>query len=482
MDDERRPGDPVPRVSRPAVRLVAGSPEELLGRLVADTPSSAIPAAARSAAALQVFDAVGVTLAAAAEPAGQAIGTVIGRLGGTAEARVIGTAIRTSSVQAAWANGALGHLLDFDDAGFSHPTVCIYPAALALAEAADLDGRTFLDALVLGYEVFERLAASGRADDPRLRRRGYHPTSIYGAVAAAAAAGRILGLDPDQLVIAFGLAASDASGLTQQFGTWGKGLNAGNAARSGVLAALLAQAGYWGDEQGLSGEHGLFSAIHGPGRYDFAGIAPELGTRWSIVDPGLTIKLYPACGSVRRAVDAVLALADEPGYDPLAVEHVTVDVHPQVFNQLQFRAPLDGFRGKFSLDYCVASAALDGRLDLDSFSDAQARRPELRAMIERVELREHPEWEIGRYREVPIEVRFRDGTVEERSVRHVRGTRRNPLSQADVVDKFVACAARLMPPDAAESAATAVLAIADAPSIRRIVDAVTGPLRPTIDA
>jgi 2-methylcitrate dehydratase PrpD len=476
MGDDQRSGDSGDaRVSRPAVWLVAGSPEALLGRLVADTPSSAIPDAARSAAALQVFDALGVTLAAAAEPAGQAIGAVIASLGGTPEARVIGTGLRTSSVQAAWANGSLGHLLDFDDAGFSHPTVCIYPAALALAEAADLPGRTFLDAMVLGYEVFERLAASGRADDPRLRRRGYHPTSIYGAVAAAAAAGRILGLDPDQLAIAFGLAASDASGLTQQFGTWGKGLNAGNAARSGVLAALLARAGYWGDEQGLSGEHGLFSAIHGPARFDFGGVAPELGSRWSIVDPGLTIKLYPACGINRAPVDALLEIAGAPGYDPANIERIVVDIHPHVLGTLRFRAPLDGFRGKFSLDYCVASAALDRRLDLDSFTDASARRPELRAMLERVELREHPEWEIARYREVPLEVRFRDGTVEQRSVRHVRGTRRNPLSRADIVDKFVACAARRLPPDDAALAASAVLAIADAPSIRQVIDAVTGP-------
>jgi 2-methylcitrate dehydratase PrpD len=203
--------------------------------------------------------------------------------------------------------------------------------------------------MVVGYEVFERIAASGRVDDPRLRERGYHPTPIYGAVAATAAAGRLMGLDAGQMSVAFGLAATDASGLTQQFGTWGKGVHAGNAARTGVFCAQLAKAGYRADPLGLSGPRGLFSALHGEGRYDLSGVGDELGQRWSIIDPGLALKVYPACGSSRRGLDALLRMSADPRYAPERVDRIVLDVHPHVFNQLQFRAPQEGFRGKFSL-------------------------------------------------------------------------------------------------------------------------------------
>lgn len=445
------------------------SVEERLSAFVVETPPEAIPDAARSAATVQVFDTVGVTVAAAAEPAGRIVTDLVESLGGAPQASVLGTHVRTSMVQAAWANGTFAHLLDFDDVGFSHPTATILPAALAVAEDRDASGAELLGAMVLGYEVFERLAASGRPDDPRLRRRGYHPTPIYGALAATAAAGRLLGLTVDQLVIAFGLAATDASGLTQQFGTWGKGIHAGNAARTGVFFAQLAGRGYWGDERGISGPRGLFAALHGEGRYDFSGIDDALGDRWSILDPGLALKAYPACGSTRRAADAVLQIASEPGYDPAAVERIVVDVHPHVFNQLQFRAPTKGFRGKFSLDYTVAAAALDRRLTIESYSDESALRPTLRAMIARVELREHPEWEIGRWREQPVEVRFTDGRVVHASVSTPKGTRANPMTRDEIVAKFRDSAGRAMAPGQVDQAIEPVWDLDTAPSVRAVI-------------
>jgi 2-methylcitrate dehydratase PrpD len=437
--------------------------------LVVETPAESIPEAARRAAAVQVFDTIGVTVAAAAEPAGRIVTELVESIGGTRQAAILGTHVRTSMVQAAWANGTFAHLLDFDDVGFSHPTATILPAALAVAEHRDVSGAELLGAMVLGYEVFERLAAAGRPDDPRLRRRGYHPTPIYGAIAATAAAGRLLGLTVEQLVIAFGLAATDASGLTQQFGTWGKGVHAGNAARTGVFFADLAGRGYWGDERGLSGPRGLFAALHGEGRYDLSGIDDALGERWSILEPGLALKAYPACGSTRRAADAVLQIAGEPGFDPATVERIVVDVHPHVFNQLQFRAPTKGFRGKFSLDYTIASAALDRELTIDSYSDERAQRPALRAMIAKVELREHPEWEIGRWREQPVEVRFGDGRVVHASVSTPRGTRANPMTRDEIVAKFRDSAGRALATDRVEAAIGPVWDLDRASSVRDVI-------------
>src|SRR5208283_3399907 len=225
----------------------------------------------------------------------------------------LGSSLRTSTGSAAWANGALAHLLDFDDTGFSHPTACILPAALAVAEEAGATGGDLVAAVCVGLEVFERLSLSGRQHEPELRRRGFHPTSLYGCSAAAAAGGNIVRLNPNQMAVAIGLAAANAGGLTQHFGTWGKGIHAGNAARAGVTSVLLAKKDYVADPEGIEGDYGFFSAFHGTGNYDLGKVADGLGTHWSIVDPGLTIKRYPCCGGNLRALDATQGLLLEHG-------------------------------------------------------------------------------------------------------------------------------------------------------------------------
>jgi 2-methylcitrate dehydratase PrpD len=200
-----------------------------------------------------VMDCLGVGIAASAEPPGQIIGELIDSLSQGGSTHLIGTRLSSNTLEAAWANGALFHLLDFDDSGFSHPTACILPAALAIGELCDSDGHELVTAMAAGWEVFERISRSGRASEQLLRQKGVHFTSVYGCPAAAATAGKLLGLNAAQLAVAIGLAASASGGLTEQFGTWGKGPHAGNAARAGVTAALLAQRGYRGSDAVLEG-------------------------------------------------------------------------------------------------------------------------------------------------------------------------------------------------------------------------------------
>jgi 2-methylcitrate dehydratase PrpD len=380
-----------------------------------------------------------VAIAGTQHDAGRILVDLVDSAGGNPQARVLGTATVSSALEASWANGSLSHLLDFDDTGFSHPTACILPSCLAIAELRNSSGTELVEALVIGYEVFERLAASARASEPLLRRRGLHPTSIWGSPAAAAAASRLLGLDVDQTVIAFGISASAASGLTQQFGSWSKGLNAGNAARSGVQAALLAERGYRGNPKGISGDYGLFSAMIGDGNFDFSGVSVDLGKRWSILDPGISIKPYPACTSTLRAVDAMLLITQDEAYSSDKVRKVEVHVHPDLLHTLRFRAPTDGFSGKFSLDYTVAAAAVDGELTLRSFDEVKANRRSIRDMLDRVELVLHPEWDISRRHENPVVVELDDGTTLEENVPAHKGSRAWPLSEEEIDAKFVEC-------------------------------------------
>lgn len=444
----------------------------VLAQFAATTPSAIIPEEARAAARRHLLDCAGVALAASVEPPGRMVAEVVREAGGAPEARLLGSGVPTSVLQSAWGNGALAHLLDYDDTGFSHPTACILPAALAVAERRHASGQELVAALVVGFEVFERLAVSARPHEPALRARGYHPTSIYGCPAAAAAAGRLLGLDAGQMGVALGLAAANAGGLTQHFGTWGKGVHAGNAARAGVTGALLAAKGYWCDGEVLEGPYGFFNAIHGQGNYDLSRIDDRLGQQWAIVEPGLTIKRYPACGGVLRAVDAALALREEHHITFEQVERIEVETHPDLLNTVRFVAPSEGFRGKFSLDYCVAAAVLDGRVDLDSFTDAYAQSPRMRDALARVKVVQHPEWGGNWFarRQNPVTIHLRDGGSVRKEVEHPRGSPGNPMTRDERLGKYRGCAGRALPGPQVERSIALLEGVEKVDDVRALVD------------
>ncbi len=434
-----------------------------------------ISAAAVAATKRHILDCAGVALAATAEPAGRIVLDVTREQGGAPQARVLGSTLRTGTVSAAWANGALAHLLDFDDTGFSHPTACILPAALAMAERTGVTGGDLVAAVCVGLEVFERLSLSGRQHEPELRRRGFHPTSLYGCSAAAAAAGNLVGLNAGQMGVAIGLAAANAGGLTQHFGTWGKGIHAGNAARAGVTSVLLAAKDYVADPAGIEGEYGFFSAFHGPGNYTLGKVEVGLGQHWAIVDPGLTVKRYPCCGGNLRALDAAQALLVENDIRIDDVARLEVDVHPDLLCIVRFHKPTDGFRGKFSLDYVLAAMLLDGRVDLNSFTDDYCNAPRMRQALEKVQVNAHPEWPADdtSRRRSPVTIRMRDGRSFTRTVDKVRGSPGNPMTRDELLDKYRGCASRVFTGDRLERSIAALEDLDRLPAATELMDALT---------
>jgi 2-methylcitrate dehydratase PrpD len=422
-----------------------------------------------------ILDCAGVALAAATEPAGRIILDITQEQGGAAQARVFGSSQRTSTVAAAWANGALAHLLDYDDTGFSHPTACILPAALAMAESTNASGSDLVAAVCVGLEVFERLSSSGRQHEPELRRRGFHPTSLYGCSAAAAAAGNIVGLNPTQMAVAIGLAAANAGGLTQHFGTWGKGIHAGNAARAGVTSVLLARKDYVADLESIEGDYGFFSAFHGRGNYDLGKIADGLGTHWSIIDPGLTIKNYPCCGGNLRALDAAQTLIRENDIRFEDVARLEVDVHPDLLHVVRFHKPTQGFRGKFSIDYVLAAMLLDGRVDLDSFTDAYCNAPRMRASLDKVQVNTHAEWpnDPAARRKSPVTITLNDGQAFTRTVDKVRGSPGNPMTRDELVGKYSDCASRVLSRERLEQSVTILETLDQTMTVKELMDTLT---------
>lgn len=447
----------------------------VLSEFASKTAIAQISAEAIAATKRHILDCIGVGLAATVEPAGRIILDLTREQGGTPQARVLGFDRRTSAVSAAWANGSLAHLLDFDDTGFSHPTACILPAALAVAEQSRASGAELVTAVCVGLEVFERVAFAGRQHEPELRRRGFHPTSLYGCSAAAAAAGSIVKLDPAQMAVALGLAAANAGGLTQHFGTWGKGIHAGNSARAGVTSVLLAAKGYFADPDGIDGDYGFLSAFHGKGNYTLEQVREGLGSHWSIVDPGLTVKRYPCCGGNLRALDAARALIEEHRIAFDDVVKLEVDVHPDLLNTVRFHKPTEGFRGKFSLDYVLAAMLLDARVDLDSFSDAYCNAPRMRASLDKVQINRHPEWpdDAASRRRAPVTITMKDGRKLTRTVDKVRGSPGNPMTRDELLSKYQGCAARVLTAARLERSIVALENLEKVATVAELMDTLT---------
>jgi 2-methylcitrate dehydratase PrpD len=275
--------------------------------------------------------------------------------------------------------------------------------------------------------------------------------------------------------VAIGLAAANAGGLTQHFGTWGKGIHAGNAARAGVTSVLLARKDYMADPAGLEGDYGFFSAFHGDGNYTLDKMADGLGTHWSIIDPGLTVKRYPCCGGNLRALDAASALVTEHDIQADDVERLEVDVHPDLLDIVRFHKPDSGFRGKFSIDYVLAAMLLDRRVDLDTFSDAYCNAPRTRAALEKVVVNAHPECgqDPSSRRKAPVTITMKDGQTFSRQVDNVRGSPGNPITRDELVDKYRGCASRVLKGDGLERSIASLETLETIPSVNTLVDELT---------
>ncbi|OOC13947.1 immunity protein [Dickeya dadantii] len=291
--------------------------------------------------------------------------------------------------------GYAGHALDFDDfhSGFrGHPGTVILPALLALAgEQPAITEEQFLVAYAIGVETAGRL---GLAAGPRHYSQGYHNTATLGAIAAAAAACRLTGATADQTANALGLAASQAAGLRAQFGSAMKPLHAGLAARAGLSAAQLALAGFHGNHDTVLD---AFLAAHGDGQHHSDALITDWGNPWRLVSPGLTFKRYPTCGGTHSAAEAAFILREQylQRFDqsldglPDAVDRITVTFPPGGDAAPFIRQAATGVEGRFSLEYVIAAALLEGELRLERFTEGPVD-PRIAALADKVSRQADP--------------------------------------------------------------------------------------------
>lgn len=362
-----------------------------LAAFAAGLPVQDIPAGVMARALALATDLGGSILRAAQEAESTpAVLAMLERLGmaGDGPCTVFGLNRRYGAAAAALLNGTLGHSLDFDDTHADsslHPSAPVVPAALAAAELTGASGPALIAAIVTGFEVCCRL---GMALDPTAHyARGFHPTATAGTFGAAAAAGRLLGLDAQAMAAAFGIAASQASGSLQFLvnGAWNKRYQVGEAAMKGLMAATLAAEGFIGAEDAIDGRHGFLGGYSDGA--DPARAVAGLGSTWETLRIGL--KPYPACRYTHAAVDGILSLRRALKLQPDEVQAITVGLHRNGITLVG--SPLDGKRharsvvdGQFSMPFAAAVALIRDGFGWDDYD--LLGTPEAEALAARVDV------------------------------------------------------------------------------------------------
>ncbi len=353
-------------------------------------------------------------------------------------ATVIGLGEQRNADLAALTNGGLSHIVEMDDldrASVVHPAAPVIPAALALAEREEASGLDFLTAVVLGYEVAIRIGeAVGRS-----HYRFWHNTATCGVFGAAAASGWLLGLDAEQMVWALGNAGTMAAGLWEFIAdaAMSKHLHAGRAASSGLLAADLARRGFSGARRILEGERGFFAATSSDARPELVtqGLVPGMAD-YKI--SGVSIKPYPSCRHTHPAIDAALALHREHVPVPDQIAEVKVETYQAALDLIDNPNPTHAYAAKFSLQYCVACALARGRVGLDDFRSEVLADEAVRGLMARMSVGLSEEMDEHYPQEWPARVRvaLADGRELAQLVKVPKGDPENPLTQAELEEKF----------------------------------------------
>ena len=408
---------------------------DTLARFVSETDFSTISEKTRANAKLHILDTLGVALAAVSTPVAGIAFDYCKRVGGAPEASVWGIKEKLSVPMAAFANGLLAHALDFDDwdafIHVGHPTSMIVGAALPLAEYFGASGKDLLKAYALGIEVICKLAANA----PNVQDRGFHSTPVFGSLGAAVTCASLLRLDAARLKSALGVAASAAGGIHRQQGSMVKPFHAANAARNGVEAALLAEKGFTADPAIFEAPRGFCDTFFGKGSCDYEKMIANIGRPFFLASPGLGLKMNPCSAPQFLAADAALHLKREHKIDFADVAMIEVRIPPQRYQRHYHAEVKTGLRGKFAINYVVALALLDGKLEIATFTDEKVNQPQVQDALSKVNvIVDESIPEPGPY--CPVSVELKNGTRHSYTARIAKGDPRNPMSESEVLDKF----------------------------------------------
>ena len=438
-----------------------------------------IPADVQHLGKRAILDTVGVSLAAAKDEAVAILAETLAGREGNSAATVIGRSHRTDALSAALINGVLAHALDFDDVNDScmgHPSAPLVPAVLALGEELGASGAQVLEAFLIGFELECKLGlAIGNAH----YAKGWHATATTGTMAAAATCAKLLGLDREQIGMALGIAASSSAGMRINFGTMTKPFHVGQAARGGLMAALLASNGFTATADILDHPIDYTRVFADKGEADASRIVGTLGSPWDIASPGLVVKKYPCCNSTHRTIDATLSLVSEHSPSPSEIESVIISMPPGEDIPLIYSRASTGLEGKFSMQYCIASAILDGRVDLNTFDQTSVDRPEVQRLTGLIKLEYDDTQEpvvVNAGGHVDVTINMSAGSSVTTRIEQAGGTPEYPLSDEELNQKFTSCASRTLNSSQVDQALSQVYALQDLPNIGELMSTIAAPV------
>lgn len=398
---------------------------------------------------LSFLDWLGSALAGAGKEAGQMVYAVVEDIGGTPQATLIPSLRKSSCLNAALVNGAVSHIVELDDvhkASILHAAAAIIPAALAAAEKIGASGEELITAIVAGYEVGIRI---GEAVTPS-HYYYWHNTGTCGTFGAAAAAGKILGLNRDQMVHALGNAGTQAAGLWEFLadGAMSKHLHPGKAAMNGLLAALLAARGFTGASKILEGAKGFCKAT--AREYDLNKITDGLGQSYKILEN--SFKIHASCRHTHPGLDLVIALAKQFDLTPGQVEKIVVKTYGIALDITGNYQPNSLYAAKFSLPFCVALGLKKRKAGLAEFNEAALEDKEIRELMSRVELVQDPEIEALYPEQWPaiVEIYCSDNRVYTERTNFPKGDPENPVTAEELSVKFRELAGIRLKPEEAE--------------------------------
>ena len=453
--------------------MSADSPTQRLADFAAGLRFSDIPGPVVDHMKVCLLDTLGCGIFGSTLPWGEILAEFAGYLGGREESTLFGKRYRVSAPHAALANGTMVHGFELDDL---HPLSILHtgsvtlPAALAVGESrGGCSGRDFLTALVAGYEVGARVGMSVSASH---LRRGYHPTGTHGTFAAAAAAGKIIGLDGRKMVHALGIAGTQAAGLmAAQYAAMVKRVHAGRASQSGVYGALLAERGLTGITDILEADYGGYCKVMADSQ-DLGRITNGLGEKYEVLNVGF--KVFSCCGSNFTALEGLSSLMRDHGLRAPDIQKITVNSSTvtKLHVGWDYR-PDEVTTAQMNLPYCLAAMALEGEVFVEQFSEEKIKDPAILEFIKRIEVIPDPELDrLGPdHRHTSIcRVRTEDGRLLEKRVDFAKGGPNNPVTFQEVADKFRRLTAKVLPEKKVEEIYRTVMAMEKVSSLKELTD------------
>lgn len=359
---------------------------------------------------------------------------------GGAQATILGYNVRTSVSLTAFIHGIMGHAIDYDDVFpplRGHPSLLVYASILSVAEYEKLSGKEIILSFLLGTEVMAKI---GMSLNPSHYLKGWHSTSTIGVIGSAVAVGKLYGFDKEKFNTLIGLVSSMMSGIRKNFGTMTKSLHVGNAARTGVEAAQLVRKGFTASHTTFNFPEGVIE-LYSDEKHEQKWEG-TYGSPWSILTPGFHIKKYPCCYATHRFIDGIYDITSNNNFDIDEIQKIECIGSEGSFAPLIDHVPERGLEGKFSLEYVVSSALIDGTIDFDNFTNEKLNRNSIKKLMQKVEIKEDVLIKENRSAGINgciiINIHLKNKIMKTQIV-DGRGSAKNPLSENELKEKFMNC-------------------------------------------